>query len=82
MSKVHTVQMETDTVTEEREVLLQRALSAQTPKEARDVRAQIMEHIAMYEGDEGASVLEDQLLHLETLIGENVPAVIDYSAQA
>ena len=81
MSKPHTIQMETDTVTEEREAILQKALAARTPKEAQNARDQIMEHIEMYEGDEGASVLEDQLLHLETLIGENTPAAIDYTAQ-
>lgn len=68
----HTVQMETDTTTEEREVLLQRAIAASTPKEARQVRDQIIEHIEMYEEDEGVSVLEDQLMRLETMMGESL----------
>ena len=69
---IHTVQMETDTTTIEREVLLQRAIAASTPKEARQIRDQIIEHIEMYEGDEGVFVLEDQLVRLETMISEGL----------
>lgn len=65
----HTRQMETDTVTEEREILLQRALAINTVNEAREVRDQIYEHKKMYQGDEGIAVLDEQLKRLETMLG-------------
>jgi hypothetical protein len=65
----HTRQMETDTVTEEREILLQRAKSASNPTEARAVRDQIAEHIELYKADEGVGVLKEQLTKLDTMLG-------------
>jgi hypothetical protein len=66
----HTRQMETDTVVEEREVLLQRAMAANTTTEARAVRDQIEEHKKMYKGDDGFAPLEEQLKRLYTMLGE------------
>lgn len=65
-----TRQMETDTVTEEREILVQRAIAANTITDARAVRDQIYEHKKMYLADEGISVLDEQLKRLETMFGE------------
>lgn len=64
-----TRQMETDTVTEEREVLLQRAMQANTVTDARAVIDQIYEHKKMYQADEGIAVLDEQLKRLETMLG-------------
>ncbi|MBC8135826.1 MAG: hypothetical protein H8F28_08080 [Fibrella sp.] len=65
-----TRQMETDTVTEEREILVQRAMAANTVTEARAIRDQIHEHKKMYRADEGVAVLDEQLKRLETMLGE------------
>ncbi len=66
----HTRQMETDTVTEEREVLIQRASQANTIGEARKVIDQIYEHKKMYVADHGMPALNEQLARLETMLGE------------
>ncbi|MBC8136413.1 MAG: hypothetical protein H8F28_11050 [Fibrella sp.] len=66
----HTRQMETDTVTEEREVLLQRAMAVNTVTEARAIRDQIYEHKKMYKADAGVAALDEQLKRLETMLGE------------
>lgn len=65
----HTRQMETDTVTEEREVLLQRATEANTVTDARAAITQIYEHKKMYQADEGIAALDEQLKRLETMLG-------------
>lgn len=65
----HTRQMETDTVTEEREILVQRAMAVNTVTDARAVRDQIYEHKKMYQADEGVGVLDEQLKRLETMLG-------------
>ncbi|MBC7806791.1 MAG: hypothetical protein H7145_11635 [Akkermansiaceae bacterium] len=64
-----TRQMETDTVTEEREVLIQRAGEANTVGDARKVIDQIYEHKKMYQGDEGVSALDAALARLEGMVG-------------
>jgi hypothetical protein len=71
------MQMETDTTTEEREVLLQRAIEA-TNLGHRDqmgkIIAQMREHIRMYDGDEGLWVLKEQLEKMEALLTQDAPA--------
>lgn len=65
-----TKQMETDTTTEEREVLIQRSKEANTTGEARALITQIYEHKKMYKGDAGIAALDEQLTRLETMLGE------------
>lgn len=65
----HTRQMQTDTVTDEREILVQRAMAVNTVNEARAIRDQIYEHKKMYQADEGVAVLDEQLKRLETMLG-------------
>lgn len=79
---IHTVQMETDTTTDEREALLQAAINARTIDDARKVRDQIVEHMEMYEGDEGAHVLKEQLTRLEEMLGEHSPSGVSYMTDA
>ena len=64
-----TRQMETDTVTDEREVLIQRATEANTVSDARAVIDQIYEHKKMYQADEGVAALDEQLKRLEAMLG-------------
>jgi hypothetical protein len=75
---IHTVQMETDTTTEEREAILQAAIGARTVEQARKVRDQIVEHMEMYEGDEGLAPLREQLTRLDQMLGEGTPDSIGY----
>jgi hypothetical protein len=68
-----TRQMETDTTTEEREVILQRSIEAtnQGDRHGMEVAiSQIKEHIHMYTGDEGIAVLQKQLHIMEELISD------------
>jgi len=70
------MQMETDTTTEEREVLLQRAIAATNLghlDEMRKVVAQIREHARMYPADEGLWVLNEQLEKMETILSADTP---------
>lgn len=66
----HTRQMETDTVTEEREILIQRAMEANTVTAARQIQEQIYEHKKMYQGDHGVAALDEALKRVETMLGE------------
>jgi len=70
------MQMETDTTTEEREVLLQRAISATNLGHLDDMRkvaAQIREHAHMYPADEGLWVLNEQLEKMEVILSADSP---------
>jgi|GEM_PF-3002260 hypothetical protein len=76
-----TIQMETDTTTYEREAIIQAAQSALTLGHIEDLRAvrrQILEHMEMYEGDEGLGALEEQLRRVEETIGEQTPPAVQY----
>ncbi|MES2462711.1 MAG: hypothetical protein V4671_19185 [Armatimonadota bacterium] len=80
-----TRQMETDTTTEEREVILQRAVEATNLGHRDDMKvaiSQIKEHIHMYGGDEGIAVLQKQLHIMEELIGDETPDSVRYQENA
>ena len=69
-----THQMETDTTTEEREVILQRSIEATNLGHRHDMEvaiSQIKEHIHMYGGDEGIAPLKAQLQIMEDLIADD-----------
>ena len=77
-----THQMETDTTTIEREALLQAATKAAASGDQdaiRTARAQIQEHLEMYEADEGLSVLSEELGKLNAALGEETPTSVKYA---
>jgi hypothetical protein len=76
-----TRQMETDTTTEEREVILQRAIEATNLGHRDDMAvaiSQIKEHIHMYQGDEGIAPLLKQLRIMEALIADDTANSVRY----
>jgi hypothetical protein len=78
----HTRQMETDTTTDEREILLQRAqqaLDASDTAKIRVVRDQMREHFEMYQGDEAAPVVAESLRKLDSALGEPSPDAYAYA---
>jgi hypothetical protein len=80
-----TRQMETDTTTDEREVILQRAIEATNLGHRDDMKVainQIKEHMHMYRGDEGIAVLEKQLRIMEELIADDTPNSVRYQENA
>ncbi|MBC8104556.1 MAG: hypothetical protein H7Z41_18430 [Cytophagales bacterium] len=80
-----TRQMETDTTTEEREVLLQRAIEATNLGHRHDIEVairQIKEHIHLYGGDEGIAALQETLKNLEALIADETPESVRYQESA
>ena len=82
---LHTKQMETDTTTEEREVLLQRAMSALSANDRTQitaVRAQLREHRDMYEGDQAMALIEETLRNLDEALGEKSPDSYAYGEKA
>jgi hypothetical protein len=77
--------METDTTTEEREVILSRAIEATNlghRDEMEEAIRQIKEHIHMYGGDEGLAPLEKQLRIMEDLIADDTPNSVRYQETA
>jgi hypothetical protein len=80
-----TRQMETDTTTEEREVLLQRSIEA-TNLGHRDAMQeaikQIKEHMHMYQADEGIAPLQEQLQIMESLIADDTSSSTRYNENA
>ena len=81
----HTHQMESDTTTEEREVLLQRAMTALsgTDRHALSaVRDQLREHRDMYEGDQAMALIEETLRKLDEALGEESPDSYAYTENA
>ena len=64
----HTRQMATDTTVEEREVLLQRAMTVNTVHDARAVYDQIEEHRKMYQGDEALGMFDAAMARLEKMV--------------
>lgn len=77
-------QMETDTTTDEREVLLQRAQEALTlghRDELNAVRDQLREHREMYPGDEAMQMVEETLIQLDHALGEQSPDSYAYTNQ-
>ena len=82
---LHTHQMETDTTTEEREVLLQRAMSALSANDRTQieaVRSQLREHRDMYEGDQAMALIEETLRKLDDALGEASPDSYAYTEKA
>ena len=80
-----TKQMETDTTTEEREILLQRAGEALTLGHRHDleaVRDQLKEHHHMYEGDEALPLVEQTIAKLEAALADNTPDSVNYGTAA
>lgn len=76
------MQIQTDTSTEEREVLLQRAIQATNLGHRDEMKVaikQIKEHIHMYPGDEAVKPLRDQLEKMEALIEDDTPESVDYA---
>lgn len=66
-----TLQMESDTTTEERETLFQRAdmaLAEGTRKTLADVHAQLIEHAAMYEADAAMPTIRKYLHKLNVAL--------------
>ena len=81
----HTHQMESDTTTEEREVLLQRAMSAISANDHHQitaVRDQLREHRDMYEGDQAMALIEETLRKLDAALGEESPDSYAYAESA
>lgn len=81
----HTHQMESDTTTEEREVLLQRAgeaVSANDRDQIGKVRDQLREHRDMYEGDQAMALIEETLRKLDEALGEESPDSYAYTEQS
>ncbi len=80
-----TRQMETDTTTDEREVLLQRSIEATNLGHRDEMKvaiSQIKEHIHMYGGDEGIAVLQEQLRIMEGIIADDTPNSVRYQEKA
>ncbi len=80
-----TIQMETDTTTIEREILLQAAIKAVASSNQHDIKAaqaQIQEHMKMYEADQGMSALQEQLTNLSAALGEETPDRLKYAERA
>lgn len=76
-----TKQMETDTTTEEREVLLQRATQALTLGHRHDIEAvrdQLREHREMYGGDEGIGAVNEALQKLDAQLADQSPDTVNY----
>ena len=65
----HTMQDASDTTTEEREILIQRANEANTVGDARKVIDQIYEHKKMYKADAGIAALDEALARVEGMVG-------------
>lgn len=80
-----TRQMETDTTTTEREVLLQRSIEATNlghRDEMQEAIKQIEEHIHMYQADEGIAPLKEQLEIMEGMIAGDTPSSVRYGENA
>lgn len=78
----HTHQIETDTTTDEREVLFQRAdqsLASNDQDMIRKVRDQLREHREMYQGDEAMQMIEETLIKLDNALGEQSPDTYAYT---
>jgi hypothetical protein len=79
---MHTHQLETDTTTEEREILLQRAteaLDAEDSGKIKAVRDQLREHREMYAGDQAMNLIETTLIKLDSALGEKSPDTYAYT---
>jgi hypothetical protein len=71
-----TQQMETDTATEEREVLVQRGVQAMQQghrDEITIVRDQLREYREQFQGDPAMAFVDENLRKLDTALGEESP---------
>ncbi len=72
----HTHQIETDTATEEREIIIQRAVAAIKDGDAHQIRAvrdQLREYREQYLGDPALAFVDENLRSLDKALGEESP---------
>lgn len=78
----HTKQMETDTAVEEREIIIQRALSAMNLGHRDDIRIardQLREYREQFQGDPAMAFVDDNLRKLDSALGEQSPDSYAYA---
>ena len=79
---MQTHQMETDTATEEREIIIQRGLAALTlghRDEIRIARDQLREYREQYDADPAMAFVDENLRKLDAALGEESPDTYAYT---